>query len=292
MAGGATQGPKFADLVPRIVSALVLLGVAVLGLWLGGLVLALLLSLLGTAMLWEYFRLIIRLPRRLARGSTAATAALLVLALVLEDRMASPVAAPPGAADPRLVLALTPSAMALGVLAVAMVLVVAVVRRSRLEAVFGAMIPASTFLFFYLHQSVPFAMWLVVATVIATDVAGYFFGKLIGGPKFWPSLSPNKTWAGAAGGWLCSAAIAVVAVWWAGAGAGLAAAGVAFLVLVSFAAQMSDIAESALKRRAGVKDSSNLLPGHGGVLDRFDGMMGAFGLAGLAFLILGAVGGG
>jgi len=72
----------------------------------------------------------------------------------------------------------------------------------------------------------------------------------------------------------------------------MAAAGVAFLVLVSFAAQMSDIAESALKRRAGVKDSSNLLPGHGGVLDRFDGMMGAFGLAGLAFLILGAVGGG
>jgi phosphatidate cytidylyltransferase len=285
----AAQGPKFADLVPRLVSAFVLLAVAALGLWLGGLVLALLLSALGAAMVWEYFRLIIRLPHDTARSATAVTAALLCLSLVLEDRFAVALEAPPGAGGFYLRLALTPSITALIVLAVTMAVILFVVRRSRLETAFGVMIPAATFLFFYLHQSVPFAMWLVVATVIATDVAGYFFGKLIGGPKFWPSLSPNKTWAGAAGGWLCSGVIALII--------GIAVAEVpilpliAFSIAVSFAALMSDIAESALKRRAGVKDSSNLLPGHGGVLDRFDGMLGAFLVSGLCFLVLGALGG-
>ncbi len=271
----ATSGPKFADLVPRLISALVLLTVAGLGLWLGGLVLALLLSLLGAAMLWEYFRLIIRLPPRVARNATAVTALLLGAVLVLEDRFA-----------PRGELGtLTPAPSALVLLAITMLVVVFAVRKSRLDTAFGTLIPAATFLFFYLHQSVPVAMWVVVATVISTDVAGYFFGKLIGGKKFWPSLSPNKTWAGTAAGWICAAIIALAVSWNAGPVAMVFST--LFLVGVSLAAQMSDIAESALKRRAGVKDSSNLLPGHGGVLDRFDGMLGGFLVAGLAFVLAG-----
>lgn len=271
----AATGPKFADLAPRLISALVLLAVAGAGLWLGGLVLALLLSVLGAAMLWEYFRLIIRFPHAMAKAATAATALLLGTVLVLEDRFA-----PSGELG-----TLTPAPSALILLALTMLLVVVAVRKSRLETAFGALIPAATFLFFYLHQSVPLAMWVVVATVISTDVAGYFFGKLIGGPKFWPSLSPNKTWAGSAGGWLCATVIGVFVSW--GDGALTMLFSVLFLVGVSLAAQMADIAESALKRRAGVKDSSNLLPGHGGVLDRFDGMLGGFLVAGLAFVLAG-----
>ncbi|MBL4626473.1 MAG: phosphatidate cytidylyltransferase [Roseicyclus sp.] len=271
----AATGPKFADLVPRIISALVLLLVGGAGLWFGGMVLAVLLSILGAAMLWEYFRLIVRLAPRIARAATGVTALLLAVSLVLEDVFAI--------VENGRVLA--PAPIALIVLAICMCAVVALVRKSKLETIFGAMIPLGTFLFFYVHQSSPFVMWLVVAIIVATDVSGYFFGKLIGGPKFWPALSPNKTWSGAGAGWVAAAIIAVAVSW--GEGAAAMLLNVAFLVLVSFAAQMADIAESALKRRAGVKDSSNLLPGHGGVLDRFDGMIGGFVMAGLVFLIFG-----
>lgn len=252
-----------------------MLVIAGLGLWLGGVVLAVLLAVLGAAMLWEYFRLIIRLSPQVSRLATAGSALLLAVALLLEDRFA------PRAND----LALAPAISALIVLAICMGVVMLLVRKSRLETTFGAMIPLGAFLFFYIHQSAPPVLWMVVATVVATDVAGYFFGKLLGGPKFWPSLSPNKTWSGAAGGWLMSALIAVVVAW--GQGGGRMAVAVVFMVAVSFAAQMADIAESALKRRAGVKDSSNLLPGHGGVLDRFDGMIGGFVMAGMVFMTIG-----
>ena len=281
----AASGPKFADLAPRAMSAAVLLAVAGAGLWLGGMVLALLLSLLGALMLWEYFRLIIRLPPRVATLATGATALLQGVALVLEDRLAVPVLPPEGEIATPMAWNLAPSGLALAVLALSMLTVVAVVRRSRLETLFGAMIPLANFLFFYLHQSVPLAMWLVVATVIATDVAGYVFGKLIGGPKFWPALSPNKTWAGTVSGWVCAVLIAMAVAL--GQGGGNVVVGAAFLLLVAVSAQMADIAESALKRRAGVKDSSRLLPGHGGVLDRFDGMLGGFTVAGLAFMLIG-----
>ncbi|WP_224815030.1 phosphatidate cytidylyltransferase [Hasllibacter sp. MH4015] len=268
-------GPKFADLLPRIASAFVLLSVAGLGLWLGGLVLAVLLSIFGAVMLWEYFRLIIRLTEPYAMGATIITSILLAIALILEDRLTV------GAE----VLALSP--VAVGVLVVTMIAVMIPVRKSRLETLFGAMIPLATFLFFYLHQSAPLAMWLVVAVVISTDVAGYFFGKLIGGPKFWPSLSPNKTWSGTASGWVMAALIAVVVSIRADDPFPTMIVAVIFLVAVAFAAQMADIAESALKRRAGVKDSSKIIPGHGGALDRFDGMLGGFLVAGLAFVLAG-----
>ena len=267
-------GPKFADLLPRIASALVLLGVAGAGLWLGGIVLAILLSIFGAVMMWEYFRLIIRLTRPVAMGCTVLSSALLAISLILEHMLVAPTDG---------VLAVSSVAAGVGVLS--MIATAIPVRKSRLETLFGAMIPLATFLFFYLHQSVPMVMWVVVAVVISTDVAGYFFGKLIGGPKFWPSLSPNKTWSGTASGWVMAGLIAV-ALGAVGASSSPVVAAV-FLILVAFAAQMADIAESALKRRAGVKDSSRIIPGHGGALDRFDGMLGAFTVAGLTFLLAG-----
>ena len=110
--------------------------------------------------------------------------------------------------------------------------------------------------------------WLI-AVVVTTDIAGYFAGRIIGGPKFWPRVSPKKTWSGTVAGWIAAAAVGALF-------AGALGNGIIWLsVLVSFAGQMGDAAESALKRSKGVKDASALIPGHGGVFDRFDAMMGA-----------------
>lgn len=113
-------------------------------------------------------------------------------------------------------------------------------------------------------------LWLV-SIVVVTDIAGYFAGKSIGGPKFWPAISPKKTWSGTIGGWIGSALVGVVFTMLTNAGWQI----VVLSVVISFAGQMGDIAESALKRRQGVKDSSTLIPGHGGLFDRFDALLGA-----------------
>ncbi len=113
-------------------------------------------------------------------------------------------------------------------------------------------------------------IWLVVA-VWLTDAGGYFFGKLIGGPKLAPRISPNKTWAGLGGG------IFLAGLWSAAAAHGFGgyAAGPAIAAAVGIAvlAQLGDLSVSAVKRRFDVKDASGLIPGHGGVLDRLDGML-------------------
>jgi phosphatidate cytidylyltransferase len=112
-------------------------------------------------------------------------------------------------------------------------------------------------------------LWLL-GVVVVSDVMGYFAGRILGGPKFWPAISPKKTWSGTVAGWLGAAAL--------GAGFAYFGYGGAMLIvlspLIAFAGQMGDIAESWLKRRAGVKDSSQLIPGHGGLLDRFDALVG------------------
>ena len=113
-------------------------------------------------------------------------------------------------------------------------------------------------------------VWLALI-VIASDVLGYFAGRSIGGPKFWPKISPKKTWSGTVAGWIGAAIIGAVF-----AGTGTASWQIVGIsVAVAIAGQFGDIAESALKRRMGVKDSSSILPGHGGMFDRFDAMLGA-----------------
>ena len=113
-------------------------------------------------------------------------------------------------------------------------------------------------------------LWLL-AVVIVTDIAGYFAGRTFGGPKFWPAVSPKKTWAGTAAGWAGAAFVGLLFAIFTKAGVSL----ILFSVAVSFASQMGDIVESALKRYVGVKDSSDLIPGHGGLFDRFDAILGA-----------------
>lgn len=117
---------------------------------------------------------------------------------------------------------------------------------------------------------IAWVFWLIFV-VIASDVAGYFVGRIMGGPKFWPRYSPSKTWSGTIGGWV--AAGIVGAVFGASTQAGWILVPVS--AVMALAAQLGDIGESVLKRRAGVKDSSRLIPGHGGFMDRFDGLCGA-----------------
>jgi phosphatidate cytidylyltransferase len=112
--------------------------------------------------------------------------------------------------------------------------------------------------------------WLF-AVVWASDIGAYFVGKTIGGPKLAPNISPNKTWSGLLGGLTAATVVGIVAVALGGGGPapGLVVAS-AGLALVS---QGGDLLESALKRRFGVKDAGQIIPGHGGALDRLDGML-------------------
>jgi len=124
------------------------------------------------------------------------------------------------------------------------------------------------------------ALMFVLLVVWATDIGGYFAGRGLGGPKLWPRVSPKKTWAGALGGFAASLAVA----------AGFAACGIGKAVplllvsaVLSVVSQLGDLFESAVKRRFGVKDSSHLIPGHGGLMDRLDGFVAAI----LVALIIG-----
>lgn len=126
--------------------------------------------------------------------------------------------------------------------------------------------------------------WLL-AVVWATDIGAYAFGRMIGGPKLAPSISPNKTWSGAVGG-LVSAVVISAAVTW-GFGVQITFLLGALAVGLSIVSQAGDLFESGLKRRYQVKDSGALIPGHGGVMDRFDGLWFAAPLAALLALLLG-----
>lgn len=112
------------------------------------------------------------------------------------------------------------------------------------------------------------ALWTLLI-VWATDIGAYFTGRRLGGPKLAPRISPNKTWAGLAGGVVAAAAIGAIV-----ASAGRLPPLALWLgAPLAVAAQAGDLLESALKRKAGVKDSGAVLPGHGGVLDRIDGVL-------------------
>jgi phosphatidate cytidylyltransferase len=130
-------------------------------------------------------------------------------------------------------------------------------------------------------------VWMF-AVVWATDIAAYFTGRSLGGPKLWPRVSPKKTWSGFSGGVIASilAGVAVAAVADRAGWIPPASLGTAALVscIASVASQVGDLGESALKRRFEVKDSSRLIPGHGGVMDRLDGFWAVALLVGIVLL--------
>ncbi len=139
-------------------------------------------------------------------------------------------------------------------------------------------------------------LFVLLMMVVGTDIGAYLFGRAIGGPKIAPRISPSKTWAGLVGG-VFGAALFGFLIWlltWydrfgtfgptSDFGSVVAESGWRFLLagaVIAPVAQIGDFFESAMKRRAGVKDSGSLIPGHGGVLDRVDGLLAVACLVGI-----------
>ena len=128
---------------------------------------------------------------------------------------------------------------------------------------------------------------LLLVMVIASDVGAYFFGKVIGGPKLAKTISPNKTWAGMAGAMLCPALVmmgfdAVLMLEVHAFDPYYLAIYFIFGAVIGASGQIGDIVVSYMKRKAQVKDTGTILPGHGGILDRIDSLL----LASLAFIVL------
>jgi phosphatidate cytidylyltransferase len=128
------------------------------------------------------------------------------------------------------------------------------------------------------------AVMFLILIVVISDTAGFLAGRLLGGPKLWPRVSPNKTWAGVIGALAASSiagALFSLAVTH-GSAMRLATAG----ALLSLVAQAGDLLESAIKRRFGAKDASSLIPGHGGVMDRVDGIVATATAVALASFVI------
>ena len=143
-----------------------------------------------------------------------------------------------------------------------------------LAAILGVYIAGACVSAIWLRQ-LPNGLWyvlLLLIVVVATDVGAYLTGRSLGGPKLAPAISPSKTWSGSAGGLVFSMACVGLFTELLG---GLSLPFVALAALLSVFAQAGDLFESWLKRRAGVKDSGNSIPGHGGFFDRLDGYLAA-----------------
>jgi phosphatidate cytidylyltransferase len=130
-----------------------------------------------------------------------------------------------------------------------------------------------------LPHGMQLVFWLVIV-VVATDVFAYLVGRSLGGPKLAPRISPGKTWSGLAGGALGAMILGGVFAHLVGWGW---PQGALFALILALVAQSGDLFESFIKRRAGVKDSGHLIPGHGGMLDRLDGYL--FAVPTLALLV-------
>ncbi len=142
-----------------------------------------------------------------------------------------------------------------------------------LAGVMYAAAPAAALIYLRDQENGASLIAFLVALVVATDVGAYFAGRSIGGPKLLPRYSPNKTWAGLLGGMACSSIIFSVGAHY----LKLPFSGIVWGVLMGSAtavlAQIGDLFESGLKRHYGFKDSGKIIPGHGGLMDRIDGLI-------------------
>lgn len=239
---------RWDDLATRMATSAAIAAVGLLAVYLGGIVFVVVVAVICGTLLWELVQ-ILRAGSRMALPMGAGAAGVMLLAAVL----------PPGFALPFL-------------LAPAMVAISWLERNRTVFTAFATMIMVAGYGLIEMRAEfgVLWLFWLVTVVVV-TDVGGYFAGRFLGGPKFWPRVSPKKTWSGTTAGWVGAGLVGLAFAMQTGSGLELIGVSVA----VSMASQLGDIAESAVKRRQGVKDSSTLLPGHGGIFDRFDGMLGA-----------------
>lgn len=257
---------RWVDLGPRVASAVVLVAVGAFAIFQGGWFFVLLVSIFAGAMIWEF----LKMHRKNKDDVVFMCASLSTAALFLFGSTH---------------LFVTP---AFGlVLLLLLGASIAVFARAELPLAkaypAGILVGCATIVLLGENYGMIWVLWLVVVVAVS-DIAGYFAGKSFGGPKFWPAISPKKTWSGTIAGWAAAA------------GAGLVFAPfvqnslvpfVLMSVVLALAAQFGDILESAIKRNCNAKDSSNLIPGHGGFMDRFDGLMGAA----VVFLVMSLVSG-
>jgi len=131
------------------------------------------------------------------------------------------------------------------------------------------------------------AIAFLFAVVWVTDIAAYFAGRALGGPRLWPAVSPKKTWSGAIGGTLGGIVAAILTVKL--LGVSVSPMLVLVAALLSVVAQAGDLLESAVKRHFGAKDAGSIIPGHGGVMDRLDGFLTAAAAAAMVGLIRGGL---
>lgn len=129
----------------------------------------------------------------------------------------------------------------------------------------------------------PYIILWFIFLVWGVDIGGYFVGTTLKGPKLAPKISPNKTWSGLAGGVLLSALISYGVMIFFNVSATVSVYYIVLAIILAVIAQIGDLIESYIKRRLNIKDSSNLIPGHGGIFDRIDGLIFA---APFAYLLL------
>lgn len=254
------------DLKLRILSMLVMLPVALGVVYLGGWPFALTVGLAGAIMLLELFRLV-----DIENWIVAGIATAWVLAMGLYQMlMGSPEIA---------LIVVGGGAVLAGLLAAGDFKV-----RLRAVGCFGYI--ALPCLLLVLLRDDQFAgfetlLWLFLA-VWAMDIGAYISGRAIGGPKLWPAVSPNKTWSGFLGGVLLAGVTGLVFAAVIGSG-GLLVVGLLAAIVAAWS-QLGDLAESAIKRKFGVKDTSPLIPGHGGLLDRLDSTL--FGAVAVVMIVI------
>jgi len=254
------------DFGPRVISGLAMGAVAALFIFSGVTAFSVLVVIVALLLSWEWGRLVhgreADVVIAIHVGSAGAAAVLAAFGYVGLGLLALPIGA---------ILAML---LSLG-------------RNSLFSAlgVFYAGLPAVALIWLRSDASLGMlAIIFVIVIVITSDTAGFLFGRVLGGPRLWPRLSPNKTWAGMIGALVATSIIGAL-FWFAVPGASavrLAATG----VVLSLAAQGGDLAESAIKRHFGAKDSGSLIPGHGGVMDRVDGLVAAAAVVGLATFVI------
>ena len=245
----------------RVLVGIALIAVALAAVWFGGIPFWMLCVVLGIVMMGEWADL---------HATPASTKRLSQYALSVPLAAMMPM------------LGVGPGFFALGLLAGAAFFVVITTRLSGLaRGIFYVGLPVMALLLLRRQEEgIVFTIW-ALALVWACDIGAYAAGRLIGGPKLAPSISPNKTWAGLAGGVLLASLFAAFMHYRFGLALRLTLATPALAVL----AQGGDLYESWLKRQAGVKDSGTVLPGHGGVLDRLDGLVPVAPVAALLVLL-------
>jgi len=238
----------------RALSALVLAPPALLAAWYGGYPFALLVAIAAALMCWEWHRITCG-----GFGYAARAAAILCFAAALLAVSAPHTAFYTVAAG-----------------GVVSFLLVCPVPRRRAWSGLGALyigLPSVALVWLRGDPDLgSLTVWWLLLAVWATDIGAYASGRLIGGPLLMPRVSPKKTWAGLFGGMLCSALVGLGIAWVGQLSLTWVAVASAVLAVV---AQAGDLLESWVKRRWDVKDSSTIIPGHGGVLDRVDGLLAA-----------------